>query len=209
MHKIMKISDILPSPHNPRKPISAEDEEYQSIKRSIERLGYVEPLVVNSVNNHCVSGNNRLTVLKDIGFYEVECVVISENDENREIALTIALNRIKGRWDNELLEDLLNSLDSKLLEFTGFSPDELDRYLDKVSDEKSDLEYSYDDGYEYDVTDDKSESKSETSTTAKIGTYSIVIPTSEYNDMINDIRISKGFDDETIISELKRRLKQK
>lgn len=209
MHKIMKVADIIPSPHNPRKPISDKDEEYQLIKNSIERFGYVEPLVVNSVNNHCVAGNNRLTVLKDIGYDEVECVIISENFESREIALTIALNRISGKWDYALLEDVLNSLDSELLEFTGFSPDELDRFLDSVSAEISDSDPSYDDVFTEDSDDYNPESNTASSTTAKIGTYSVEISTDDYTAMINDIRVTKGFGEETIIAELKRRLKQK
>jgi ParB-like chromosome segregation protein Spo0J len=96
MLKIMKVSEIIPSPTNPRQALTPQDDEYQQIKKSIERFDVVEPLIVNEVNNHCVSGNSRLNVLKDMGKEEAPCLIINEPDMNREIALTIALNKIKG-----------------------------------------------------------------------------------------------------------------
>ena len=197
----MKISDIVPSPTNPRIAILPYDDEYKQIENSFNRFGYVEPLVVNSVNNHCVSGNNRLSVLKDLGVNEILCVIIEEHDESREIALTIALNKIKGKWDYDKLGDLLSCVNDEDLEVTGFYADEFEKLLNEIEDY---------------IPEDKTDNNSkcdckqfETTINAKIGSYSFKINKSDYINMINEIRIEKGFDNKVIIEELKRRLKKK
>lgn len=49
-----------------------------------------------------VGGHQRLKVMKDLGFTEVDCVVV-DLDESKEKALNIALNKISGEWDTDLL----------------------------------------------------------------------------------------------------------
>ena len=195
MVKTLNVDDIMFSPKNPRRPITTEDEEYQQIKTSIDRFGVVEPLVVNSVNNHCISGNHRLTVLKDIGAKQVLCIVIDEPDENREIALTIALNKIKGRWDYDKLSEVFESLGNEDFEVTGFDSNELERILNNNA-------------FMQESEDDETTIPVDISVNIKIGGYSFMMLKEDYIDMINTIRIEKGFDDNEIIAELKRRLKQ-
>jgi len=45
-----------------------------------------------------IGGHQRLKVLKDLGFTEVDCVVI-EIDKTKEKAFKIALNKVTGSWD--------------------------------------------------------------------------------------------------------------
>lgn len=200
MLKIIKIENIIPSPTNPRQGITPYDEEYKLIKNSIERFGLAEPFVVNEVNNHCLSGNNRLTVLKDMGVMEAPCVFVNEPDANREAALTIALNKIKGKWDYEKLSELFNTLENEDLEITGFSGEELERLLGELDS------YIPPDDEDDNLGDDM---PYETTINAKIGTYSFNVRKDDYVELINEIRVTKGFDDKAIIAELIRRLKRK
>jgi hypothetical protein len=193
------VKEIIPSPHNPRKKLSPEDEEYNQIKSSIERFGYVEPLVVNSVNNHCISGNNRLTVLQDMGIEDIQCFVIDEPSKEREIALTIAINKIKGKWDYAKLEKLLNSYDDEEISLTGFSSAELDELF---GDFKSFIpEETY-----HSKEKDIDEPEDEINVSCKIGNYSFFLPASIYKKLLTDIRLSVGFDNKAVCKELRRRI---
>ena len=48
--------------------------------------------------------------MKDLGYTEVDCVIV-DLDEQKEKALNIALNKISGAWDDTLLANLLKDLD--------------------------------------------------------------------------------------------------
>ena len=42
-----RLSELIPADYNPRKALTPEDEEYQKIKNSIEKFGYVDPIIIN------------------------------------------------------------------------------------------------------------------------------------------------------------------
>ena len=52
----------------------------------------MEPIIVN-YNMTVIGGHQRLTVLKDLGYTEVECVVLHIEDEHKVKALNVALNK--------------------------------------------------------------------------------------------------------------------
>jgi ParB-like chromosome segregation protein Spo0J len=97
------VSDLIPAKYNPRKDLKPGDKEYEKIKNSITEFGYVDPIIINS-DNTIIGGHQRLKVLRDLGYTEVDCVVI-EIDKTKEKALNIALNKISGEWNVELLKD--------------------------------------------------------------------------------------------------------
>ena len=98
-------------------------------KKSITEFGYVAPVIVNS----------NMTVLKELGYTEVECVVV-DLDQEKEKALNIALNKISGDWDNDKLEELLAELKQTDIDMdiTGFSFDEVDEILKDITGSKED-----------------------------------------------------------------------
>ena len=109
-----KIDDLKAASYNPRKDLKPGDKEYEKLKRSITEFGYVEPVIWNERTGTVVGGHQRLKVLKDLGYEEIDCVVVNISLE-QEKALNVALNKISGEWDNALLGDLL-----KELELTGY-----------------------------------------------------------------------------------------
>ena len=74
--KKIKIEDLIPASYNPRKALKPGDAEYEKIKKSIAEFGYVDPVIVND-DMTVIGGHQRLTVLKDLGFVEIDCVVVS------------------------------------------------------------------------------------------------------------------------------------
>ena len=126
--------------YNPRKDLKPTDAEYIKLKNSVEHFGYVEPVIVNKRNMTVVGGHQRIKVLKDLGYKEIEVVYVDLNDTD-EKALNIALNKISGDWDAEKLEDLLReiSLDTEFnVELTGFDLDEIETMFNGSIEEAKD-----------------------------------------------------------------------
>lgn len=111
------VAELKAADYNPRKDLQPGDAEYEKLKRSIQEFGYVEPVIWNKRTGVVVGGHQRLKVMKDLGFTEVDCVVV-DLDEAKEKALNIALNKISGEWDNDLLASLLKDLDGSGYDIT-------------------------------------------------------------------------------------------
>lgn len=131
--KTLSVDELRPAAYNPRKKLKAGDKEYEKIKNSILEFGYVEPIIVN-YDMTVIGGHQRLTVLKDLGYTEVQCVEVHIEDENKVKALNIALNKITGAWNEQLLADLIVDLQTANFntDFTGFEAPEIEQLFSKV-----------------------------------------------------------------------------
>ena len=129
--------------YNPRKDLKETDPEYIKLKNSVEHFGYVEPVIVNKRNMTVVGGHQRIKVLKDLGYKDIEVVYV-DLDINDEKALNIALNKISGDWDAEKLEDLLRDLSLSPdydVELTGFTTNEIETlFTGDIDDLQKDLD---------------------------------------------------------------------
>ena len=143
----IKIDKLIQANYNTRKDLKPGDAEYIKIKNSIENFGYVSPLIINK-DMTVIGGHQRLKVLKELGFTELECIIV-DLDKTKEKALNIALNKIQGDWDEEKLEALLQELklDDFDTELTGFDFDEVDEILKDVTGSKED-NFDIDSAYE-------------------------------------------------------------
>lgn len=117
-----KIEDLKPSPYNPRR-ISAKMAE--KLHESLKSFGLVDPLIVNTRNMTVVGGNQRLSVLKEMGLQTVTAVAI-DLDEAKEKALNVALNKISGEWDLAKLQTMLEDTPTLADMVTGFDPVEFE-----------------------------------------------------------------------------------
>lgn len=131
--KMLGIDALKPAAYNPRKKLKAGDKEYEKIKNSIQEFGYVEPIIVN-YNMTVIGGHQRLTVLKDLGYTEVQCVMVHIEDESKVKALNVALNKITGAWNEQLLADLIVDLQKEGFDtdLTGFEAPEIEQLFSKV-----------------------------------------------------------------------------
>ena len=62
-----RITDMERAEYNPRVELMPGDDEYEKLKRNIERFGMVVPVIWNRRTNRVVSGHQRLTVLMNEG----------------------------------------------------------------------------------------------------------------------------------------------
>ena len=145
-----KLSELIAAEYNPRKALTVKDSEYQKIKRSIEEFGYVDPIIINK-DGTIIGGHQRTTVLIDLGYEEVDVVVVSL-DKQKEKALNIALNKISGEWDELKLKDLLLDLDlgDYDISLTGFETNDLTELVDKlaIESEAVDDDFNEDEAFE-------------------------------------------------------------
>ena len=116
------------------------DEEYESLKRSIEVFGYVDPIIINA-DGTVIGGHQRLNVLIDLGYSEADVAVV-DLDKYDEKALNIALNKISGEWDEEKLQAIFAELDLSGYDLgvTGFVEDELSGLLSDYNADAIDLD---------------------------------------------------------------------
>ena len=109
--EVRKLADLKPAAYNPRKALQPGDPEYEKLAISIEKNGYIDPIVINE-DGTIIGGHQRRTVMMDLGMTEAEVCIVDIPDKNDEIAANIALNQITGEWDNDKLMGLLINLES-------------------------------------------------------------------------------------------------
>ncbi len=125
---------VMAAPYNPR-TMPAHD--MNSLRRSMRFFGCVEPVIVNRRSNLIVGGHQRVRAAVAESL-ETLPVVFVDLDEPSERQLNLALNRISGTWDPQLLQTLLSDLSSggAELTLTGFSDEELGKILAEATAEE-------------------------------------------------------------------------
>lgn len=135
MRKV-KVADLIPADYNPRADLKPGDKEYEKIKHSIEKFGFVEPLVWNERTGHIVGGHQRYKILVADGVEEIDCVVVNLSIEE-EAALNSSLNKSQGDWDYDKLPDFFNMIleYGGDLEDTGFDMAEIEEIMKPTMEE--------------------------------------------------------------------------
>lgn len=131
----VNIKDLISPDYNPRIKLKPGDKEYEKIKTSIEKFGYVDPIIINQ-KNIIIGGNQRTQVLKNLNYDKINVIRINVNEKD-EKALNIALNKISGEWDFEKLNNLLIELKD---EFTGFDTEEFKQLEKEIKKEVEEVE---------------------------------------------------------------------
>lgn len=124
MVREIEVSKLNAAPYNPRIDLEPGMPEWEKLKRSIEQFGNVEPIVWNERTGNVVGGHQRLAVLKSMGYKSVPCSVV-DLDETDEKLLNVALNKIKGKWDYDKLDEILRGFDYEVATASGFSAEEI------------------------------------------------------------------------------------
>ena len=122
------IDDLRPDPANPRR---ISDAELDSLTRSIRQFGFVDPVIARREDKVVIGGHQRLLAARRLGLASVPVILLDLSGEQARL-LNLALNRISGSWDEELLARLLAELDAAPevdLSLSGFDDDEVAKLL--------------------------------------------------------------------------------
>lgn len=141
------LKDLVSPDWNPRQITT---EELSKLETSLREFGYIEPIIVNDVNNHIVGGNQRAKALQTLGYEEVDVVYVHIEDLAKEKACNVALNKISGEWDTDKLKVVLEDIELSDIDvsLTGFEEIEL---TEMGLDEPVDI---VEDDYNFDDTED-------------------------------------------------------
>lgn len=137
---MVPVEELNGAVYNPRK---ISPYQLRSLKKSVEKYGILEPLIVNkTTGNTVVGGHQRLRIAKELGIEEVPVQFIELDSVDEEKALNLALNKVGGEFDKPKLIGLFQSMDLKALDLqmTGFSEDEVNKML-MTKEEEVEPEY--------------------------------------------------------------------
>jgi DNA modification methylase len=126
------IDELQPDPTNPRR---IGDDELESLTRSLRQFGFVQPVLARREDRTVIGGHQRLVAARRLG-WETVPVTWLDVDSDQARLLGLALNRISGAWDDDLLGRLLADLRGKTnldLSLSGFGADDVDRLLKRLS----------------------------------------------------------------------------
>ena len=124
----LPIGDLRPDPANPRR---ISDEELESLTRSMREFGLIDPIIARRDDRVVIGGHQRLIAARKLGLKQVPVVLVDLSEDQTRL-LNLALNRISGTWDQELLARLLadlNAIPDVDMTLSGFSEDELQKHL--------------------------------------------------------------------------------
>jgi ParB-like chromosome segregation protein Spo0J len=158
----LPIEALTPADYNPRIDLQDGDKEFEKLKKSIKKFGFIDPIIYNNRTGRIIGGHQRWKAAKSLGLEKVPVVEVDLPEEQEKV-LNIGLNKIGGEFDEEKLGMLLADIESlgDELELTGFDDFEIDALITAVEinneNTMGDLEdfLNDDDGEEYDDEDDE------------------------------------------------------
>lgn len=135
--KYVEVKLLNTATYNPRKWDAQQEEQ---LKESIERFGFIDPIIVNCAPKRkdiVIGGHFRLAVAKKVGIASVPVVFVNIPDEEKEKELNLRLNRNTGDWNFELLKEF----DLNMLLDAGFNDQDLsDIWDDHLETEDDDFD---------------------------------------------------------------------
>lgn len=127
----VNINELKPAEYNPRE---MTEKQAKDLKKSIEKFGLVDPIIVNSNPermNVVIGGHQRKKIAEMLGFEKVPVVYLNLNT-SEEKELNLRLNKNTGQFDLDLL---VNFDDSVLLD-VGFNSNDFNLNIDKFDEEE-------------------------------------------------------------------------
>jgi DNA modification methylase len=118
------IDQLRPDPANPRR---IGEEELDSLERSLRQFGFVQPILARREDRTVIGGHQRLVAARRLGLATVPVTWLDLTIEQARL-LNLALNKISGAWDEQLLARLLADLQASPeidLSLSGFGEDEI------------------------------------------------------------------------------------
>jgi len=118
------IDQLRPDPANPRR---ISEDELDSLERSLRQFGFVSPVLARREDRTVIGGHQRLVAARRLGLTTVPVTFLDLSIEQARL-LNLALNKISGSWDDQLLARLLADLQSSPsvdLSLSGFGEDEI------------------------------------------------------------------------------------
>lgn len=115
------------------------DEQIEQIKKSIEKVGFLDPVGIDE-NGMIIEGHGRYLAAKKIGMKEIPCVELLGLDETQKRVYIIAHNKLTMNTGFDF--DKMNKELTKLKEIDTFDFESMGLSLDDVDFYTEELDYS-------------------------------------------------------------------
>jgi DNA modification methylase len=118
------VERLRPDPANARR---ISEDELAALERSIREFDFVQPVVARRDDGVLISGHQRVVAARRMGLASVPVVWFDGTTEQARL-LGLALNKISGTWDEQLLARLFVELKATPevdLSLSGFADDEI------------------------------------------------------------------------------------
>jgi DNA modification methylase len=138
------IDELKADPANPRR---ISERELEALTKSIAEFGLVDPIIARAADHTVIGGHQRLLAGRKLGLKTVPVIYLDITKDKAQV-LNVALNKISGDFDQELLARLLADLaqDPELdLTLSGFEEKEIGQLLKSLdAREKRDRPETFD-----------------------------------------------------------------
>ena len=134
----IKMADIVPYENNVK---LHPKQQIEQIKKSIVDFGNNDPIAVDE-NNVIIEGHGRFEALKELGYEEAECIVLTGLTEDQKNAYRLVHNKLTMNSDFDMkgLEEELNKINMDLtaFDFDPFNMDEEEKEI--IEDEAPEVD---------------------------------------------------------------------
>lgn len=100
-----------------RNPQYLSERQSSALRQSIERDGFLAPIVVRRRRKgwEILSGNHRVMEAREAGLKQLPCVVVTKCDDRRAARIAVNMNTVHGDPTPELLAPFLAEADDETL----------------------------------------------------------------------------------------------
>ena len=139
-------------------PHRVDEVGMEALERSIQEFGLIHPVIARREDRTVIDGHQRLVTARKLGIEHVPVIFVELSPERSHL-LNLALNRISGSWNEDLLARLLVDLGAMPdgdLSLSQFEDDEIRNRLKRLdADEKRDRPENFDVLYAIEETDEE------------------------------------------------------
>ncbi|MDQ0114373.1 DNA methyltransferase [Paenibacillus harenae] len=119
-------------------PNEMDHQIFESLVENIKRFGVLQPLLIRS-DMTIIKGEKRWKAARAAAIREVTCVIVESTEEEAKL-LTVSLNHLRGRTNEELLASIVSELANhfdleEIAAHTGFTINELNGLIETLNTE--------------------------------------------------------------------------
>jgi ParB-like chromosome segregation protein Spo0J len=139
----LRVDSMEPNPWNPNK---MTDEMLRKEEESIREFGFVDPITVRRRRHmdkiQIIDGEHRWKAAANIGLEEIPCIILDVDDTTAE-QLTIVLNDLRGKPNEERLAALVKDLSARrsMLDLERVLPYKRERLAEMIAERKADFDW--------------------------------------------------------------------
>lgn len=190
--KLVKIDELLAHPKNPN---THPQNQIKLLAQNIRYHGWRHAIVVSKLSGYIVAGHGRLEAARELGVSIVPVEYQDFASEDNELAVLVGDNRLAelSSLDTNSLQDIVdqfkeNDFDTIL---AGYEPTDLESLLEEKKP---------------DFDEDGEKELEQSEITIQAGNYRFRMSQEDFGAWIDKLKQEVGFDKESVIAEIRRRL---